>query len=138
MSKELLAIDDADLHLSILRKIAEQAGFTTTGAESVTVAKSLLRTRRFDCITLDLSLGEQSGIEVLALLYELRCRTPVIIISASQDAALNETIRIGKFLNVNLCASIPKPVNLALLRQTLAQVLDGAPGDELAMPASCS
>ena len=82
MSKELLAIDDADLHLSILRKIAEQSGFTTTGAESVSVAKHLLRTRKFDCITLDLSLGEQSGIEVLALLYELRCPTPVIIISA--------------------------------------------------------
>ena len=136
MSKELLAIDDADLHLSILRKIAEQSGFATTGAESVSVAKHLLRTRKFDCITLDLSLGEQSGIEVLALLYELRCPTPVIIISASEDAALNETVRIGKFLNVNLYAAIPKPVNLALLRQTLAQVFEGAPSEELATPAS--
>jgi len=133
MSQELLAIDDADLHLSILRKIAEQAGFNTTGAESVTVAKSLLRTRKFDCITLDLSLGEESGIEVLALLCELRSRTPVIIISGSDDAALNETVRIGKFLNVNLRASIPKPVNLALLRQTLAQIFDSAPIEEFAM-----
>jgi two-component system chemotaxis response regulator CheY len=136
MSKELLAIDDADLHLSILRKIAVQAGFNTTGAESVSAAKGLLRTRKFDCITLDLSLGEQSGIEVLALLYELRCPTPVIIISASNDAALNETVRIGKFLNVNLYASIPKPVNLAVLRQTLAQVFSGAPSEELEIPVS--
>ncbi len=135
MSKELLAIDDADLHLSILRKIADQTGFTTTGAESVAVAKTLLRTRKFDCITLDLSLGEQSGIEVLALLYELRCTTPVIIISGSNDAVLKETVRIGKFLNVNLYAAIPKPVNLPLLRQTLAQVLTGAPSEELATSA---
>jgi DNA-binding NtrC family response regulator len=136
MSKELLAIDDADLHLSILRKIAEQAGFNTTGAESASVAKSLLRTRTFDCITLDLSLGEQSGIEILALLYELRCRTPVIVISASNDAALNETVRIGKFLDLNLYAAIPKPVNLGLLRQTLAQVLNDAPSEEYAISAS--
>ena len=134
-SKELLAIDDADLHLSILRKIAAQAGFNTTGAASASEAKNLLRTRRFDCITLDLSLGEASGIEVLALLYELRCPTPVIIISASNDAALNETVRIGKFLDVNLFAAMPKPVNLAVLRQTLAQVFSGAPKEELEAPA---
>ena len=54
------------------------------------------------------------------------------MISASSDAALNETVRIGKFLDVNLYAAIPKPVNLGLLRQTLAQVFDGAPSEELA------
>jgi hypothetical protein len=31
VDNELLAIDDADLHLSIVRKIAAQAGFRTTG-----------------------------------------------------------------------------------------------------------
>ena len=85
---------------------------------------------------LDLSLGEQSGIEILALLYELRCRTPVIMISASSDAALIETVRIGKFLDLNLCAAIPKPVNLGLLRRILAEVLIDAPREELATPVS--
>ena len=136
MSRELLAIDDADLHLSILLKIAEQAGFNATGAASVSVAKSLLRTRTFDCITLDLSLGEQSGIEILTLLYELRCPTPVIIISGSNDAARDETLRIGKFLDVNLHAAIPKPVNLGLLRQTLAQIVNGVPSEKLATATS--
>ena len=83
MPDELLAIDDANLHLSIVRKIAAQAGFETTGASSVSEATGLLRQRTFGCITLDLSLGEQSGIAILRLLAEMKCPTPVILISGS-------------------------------------------------------
>ncbi len=45
MAKELLAIDDAGLHLSILRKIAARPGFASTGAACVGAAKHLLPTR---------------------------------------------------------------------------------------------
>jgi hypothetical protein len=70
--------------------------------------------------------------DVLAFLYEFGCPTPVIMISAAGDAALNETVRIGKFLDDNLDAAIPKPLDLGLLRQTRAQV----PSEELATSAS--
>jgi DNA-binding NtrC family response regulator len=124
MENELLAIDDADLHLSIVRKIAAQAGFRTTGANSVGAAAGLLRERTFDCITLDLSLGEQSGVEILKLLAGMKCRTPIIIVSGSGDLAREETIRIGNFLDLNLCPPIAKPINLAVLRSALAQIAD--------------
>ena len=83
MRNELLVIEDTNLHLSIVSKIASQAGFTTTGANSVGEAARLLRERSFDCITLDLSLGEESGVEVLKLLAEMKCRTPIIVVSGS-------------------------------------------------------
>jgi len=35
MRNELLVIEDADVHLSVLPKIAAQAGFNTTGVSSV-------------------------------------------------------------------------------------------------------
>jgi ActR/RegA family two-component response regulator len=76
MLSELLSIDDAILHLSIIRRIATRAGFRTTGASSVSEALHQLRTRSFDCITLDLSLGERSGTEILILLAELKSQTP--------------------------------------------------------------
>jgi DNA-binding NtrC family response regulator len=122
MRNELLAIDDADLHLSIVRKIATQVGFTTTGAASVSEATRLLHERTFDCITLDLSLGEQSGVEILKLLAEIKCRTPIIVVSGSGDAACEQTIGIGNFLDLNLCPPIPKPINLAVLRSTLTHI----------------
>ncbi len=135
MRNELLAIDDADLHLSIVCKIATQAGFGTTGAKSVGEASGLLRERIFDCITLDLSLGEQSGIEILKLLAEIKCRTPIIVISGSGDAVCEATMGIGNFFDLNLCPPIPKPINLAVLRNALTRIADETCRQKLATPA---
>jgi two-component system chemotaxis response regulator CheY len=80
--------------------------------------------RTFDCITLDLSLGEVSGIEVLQLLSNIKCPAPIIIISASGDKTCEATVEIGNFLNLNICAPIPKPINLATLRRALMRIAD--------------
>ncbi|WP_257169985.1 response regulator [Bradyrhizobium sp. SRS-191] len=122
MRNELLVIEDADVHLSILRKIAAQAGFNTTGVTSVEAAFDVLRSRHFDCVTLDLSLGERSGTEVLDRLAELKFRGPVLIISASQEDTLYESLRLGSFLELNVYPPLTKPINLTLLRQTLKQI----------------
>ena len=135
MRNELLVIDDANLHLSIVSRIATQAGFATTGASSVDEASKLLRQRTFDCITLDLSLGEHSGVEVLKLLAEMKCRTPIIVVSGSEDSVREETIKIGNFLDLNLCAPIPKPINLAILRGKLTQIADDIQKQKRATPA---
>jgi DNA-binding NtrC family response regulator len=135
MRKELLVIDDTNLHQSIVSRIATQAGFVTTGANTVGEATRLLRGRSFDCITLDLSLGEESGVEILQLLAELKCRTPVIVISGSENSVRDETVRIGNFLNLNLCPPIPKPIDLAALRNTLARIADDTQRQKLATPA---
>lgn len=135
MRSQLLAIDDAELHLTILRKIAAQAGFDVTGAGSVDAAASLLGGRTFDCITLDLSLGGQSGIEILKLLGRMECRTPVVIISASDNRALEDTVRIGSCFNLDLLPPIHKPIDLALLRQVLLKIAEDAERQRLAAAA---
>ena len=136
MHSELLVIEDTSLHLSIVTKIASQAGFTTTGANSVGEAARLLRERSFDCITLDLSLGEESGVDILRLLAEMKCRTPIIVVSGSGDEAREETLKIGNFLDLNLCPPIPKPINLAVLRNALAQIANDTQRQKLATPVS--
>jgi len=136
MHSELLVIEDTSLHLSIVSKIASQAGFTTTGANSVGEAARLLRERSFDCVTLDLSLGEESGVDILRLLAEMKCRTPIIVVSGSGDEAREETLKIGNFLDLNLCPPIPKPINLAVLRNALAQIANDTQRQKLATPVS--
>ncbi|CAL80595.1 putative response regulator receiver (CheY-like protein) [Bradyrhizobium sp. ORS 278] len=131
MRNELLVIEDADVHLSILRKIATQAGFMTTGVSSVDAACAILQDRHFDCVTLDLSLGERSGTEVLDCLSKLKFRGPVLIISASEDDALDASVRIGNFLELHVYPPFSKPINLTLLRQTLKQIANGADSQRL-------
>jgi DNA-binding response OmpR family regulator len=135
MRNDLLVIEDADLHLSILCKVAEQAGFTTTSARSVAEAATLLRQKVFDCITLDLSLGERSGVEILKLLGEIGCRTPIIIISASDDEARAVTRHVGSLLDLNLCPPIPKPINLSALRNALTRIAEETGKQKLAASA---
>ena len=127
MHHELLVIDDAALHLAVLCKIAEQVGFRATGAHSVAEASQLVHQRAFDCITLDLSLGEESGIEVLHELSKIKCPTPIIVISASGEQVCDETVRIGSRLNLNICSPIPKPIQLSALRKALTRIAEETP-----------
>ena len=122
MRNKLLAIDGAELHLSILRKIAEQVGFTATGAHSAVEANRLLSERTFDCITLDLSLGEESGLEVLRLLSQIKCRTPIFVISASGEQTCEATVKIGNSLKLDIRSPVPHPIHLAGLRKALTGI----------------
>jgi DNA-binding NtrC family response regulator len=131
MHNELLVIEDADVHLSILRKIAAQAGFKTTGVDSVEQAMTTLQKRSFDCITLDLNLGERCGTEILKLLAELKCRTPILIISASDDHTRDVVSCAAKIHGLNVYPPISKPVDLRALRQTLKQIADDAKRERL-------
>ncbi|WP_316167732.1 MULTISPECIES: response regulator [unclassified Bradyrhizobium] len=67
MRNELLVIEDAAVHVSILRKIAAQAGFNTTDVSSVDAASIVLQKRSLDCTMPELSLGKRPGTEVLEL-----------------------------------------------------------------------
>lgn len=118
----LLVIEDALIHRTIISKIGDKVGFVTRSASSVEAAEALLRTHEFDAITLDLALGEHVGLEVLRLLAELKSRSPIIIISVSDDAVLEETCRIGRSLDLNIWKPLRKPIDLRLLREMLEQI----------------
>jgi two-component system, chemotaxis family, chemotaxis protein CheY len=122
MSNRLLVIDDANIHRKILCRIGEKAGFVTSEAASFTEAAKLLHEWQFDCVTVDLSLGDRAGVEILHLLSEIKYLSPIIIISGAEDIVRDESFRIGRSLNLNLCAPVPKPVDLAALRETLVRI----------------
>lgn len=122
MSNRLLVIDDASIHRMILCKLAEKIGFSAIGAASFDEAAQLLRKSDFDCITLDLSLGDRAGVEVLKLLSELGSRVPVIVISGSETAVLDETMKIGKSMGLEIRSSISKPVDPSVFRDELMKV----------------
>src|SRR6185437_4903683 len=118
----LLVIEDALIHRTIISRIADKSGFSTVAASSIEAAAERLRSRDFDCITLDLSLGEEVGGEFLRLLADRKCQTPVIIISGSDAEVVEETSRLGRALDINLRTPLHKPIDLGLLRDMLEQI----------------
>ena len=122
--RRLLVIDDDASICAIIAKLGEKAGLVATIAASVEDATQALRAHRFDCITLDLTIGKNSGIELLRVLGEMACKTPVIVISGSMPSMRDLAAAVGNMMHLNILPPVPKPIDFTLLRTTLAGVVD--------------
>ena len=120
----LLVIDDDVIQRTIIAKLGMQTGYDSAGAASFAEAKTLLAQQKFDCITLDLSLGEDSGVLLLSAMVASDNRVPIIIISGAEEHILNSTMKIAQSLGLD-SQLLNKPLKLAKLRQALAQKRDG-------------
>jgi len=118
----LLVIDDDNLHRMIICRVAAKAGYAPAGAATYDEAAKLAQEAAFDCITLDLSLGAHAGVEMLRHLWVIGCKAPIIVISGCDGATCSETLKIAKSLNLNIWQSMPKPVDLAVLRLWFEQL----------------
>jgi DNA-binding response OmpR family regulator len=119
----LLIIEDESLQRGLISRIGSAAGFVPTISRSLDEAAAQLQESSFDCITLDLSLGGEHGItDGLRLLEKLHCKTPIIIVSGATSTQLQLTSSIGKSLKLNVCETISKPLDPAMLRKALANV----------------
>jgi two-component system invasion response regulator UvrY len=85
--KRILIIDDHEVVRDGVKKIFdEQPGEVTFGeANTRFEALQLARQQDWDLAVLDLSLGDQSGLDVLKELKELRPRLPVLILSMHSE-----------------------------------------------------
>jgi DNA-binding NtrC family response regulator len=122
----ILIVEDVAVHRMIICKVAEKAGFAVSEAENCEEVKGLLKVRDFDCVTLDLALGEQEGTDVMKYFHEIDFRAPIIIVSVSDFAAAQGALNFGQALGLNMLKPVEKPIDLARLREILAAVKIGA------------
>jgi len=118
----LLVIDDDHLHRMIICRVAAKAGCAVVAAASYEEAAELVQEMQFAGVTLDISLGAHAGVEVLRHLWVAGCKAPIIIISGCDDTVCRETMRVAKSLKLNVWDPVPKPVDLALLRNLFERV----------------
>jgi len=116
----LLVVDDDLVQRTIIGKIGSRLGYDTVVAPTFERAAELLRTDAFDVMTLDLSLGEHDGVELLRLAADLKLNAmPIVIISGCEERILNTTRRVGQALDLSLRSCLTKPLNLDHLREAL-------------------
>jgi len=119
----LLVIDDNVVQQSVIGKIGAKIGYDIVMVPDVPSAAAMLAERKFDVLTVDLSLGEHDGVELLWLIAERGLhKTPFLVISGADERLLNSTKRIADSLNLNLIGCLQKPVNSSELRSALHQV----------------
>jgi CheY-like chemotaxis protein len=121
----ILIVDDVPVHRMIICKMATKAGFSVSEAESREGVRRLIESTEFECATLDLSLGEQEGTEVLRDLFDSKFRAPILIVSGSDSIAAQSAFDFGRALGLNMIEPVGKPVDLAQLREILVRIEDG-------------
>ena len=124
----ILVIDDTRVHRMIICRIAEKAGLKPIEAESCADVVNVLSVATYCGVTLDLSLGERAGTEVIAELARYEFRSPIIIISGSDPQTADEAQRLGLSLGLNMGEPVPKPVDLAKLRRRFVELREAASG----------
>ena len=115
----LLVVDDDIVQRRIIAKIAAQAGHTVVEAGSVEEANAILESDAINCVTIDLSLGERSGVEVLSALGARARNVPVLIISGMPSDVLQSVTRYAAECGLVVHATFAKPLDLNKLRNSL-------------------
>jgi two-component system, chemotaxis family, chemotaxis protein CheY len=116
---QLLVVDDDAAQRRLISVAAKQAGHVVTVAQSCAEALTQLGNGRFDCVTLDLMLGD--GIQVLQAIADAKFAGSVIVISGMDAAHRSAARSYARSLGIDL-QSLPKPVDLAALRICLANL----------------
>lgn len=120
-SLRLLIVDDDSTQRMLIAAAAESAGHAVTLAPSCSEAIRQIQIARFDCVTLDLMLGDGDGIEVLQEMAKAKFTGSVIVISGMNAARRIAARACARSLGMEL-QSLPKPVDLAALRICLANL----------------
>lgn len=118
----VLVVDDDPIQRRVISRIAVQAGHSVREASSVEEASSIISSEAIDALTVDLSLGERSGAEILSALSRRVRGLPVLIISGMPDFVLQSATRCAEQGGLNVHATFAKPLDLARLRKALAEV----------------
>lgn len=118
---QLLVVDDDATQRSLISIAAKQAGHEITTAPSVAEAIEKLRAGRFDCVTLDLALEDGDGVDVLREMAKARFAGAVIVISGMDGKRRSSARSFARSVGIEL-QSLPKPLDLAALRISLANL----------------
>ena len=118
---QVLVIDDDPTHRVVICRLAEKIGYVATEAATVAEAAELIRTRRFDCMTLDLHMGAESGVELLEVMNARQAEVPVIVISSADDVERWEVLRVATLYGIRV-TEVPKPLKIGLLRDVFMEL----------------
>ena len=127
VKRRVLIVDDDKMHRAIYSSIANKMNYVVYVAPSPAEAFNALRAVDFDIVILDLMLGEDSGVDVLALMSSLPYKPRVLLVTGASDETIDETFNVGRQLGLEMFCPVRKPVNVALIRTMLRSMEIGAP-----------
>lgn len=119
MKRKVLVIDDDSVFADTLARSFQRQGFEALAAHSVLQALELARQTAFSDITLDLNMGESSGLLALAELRALQPQANVLVLTGY--ASIATTVQAIK-LGADNC--LAKPADMQSILAALDQSIE--------------
>jgi CheY-like chemotaxis protein/anti-sigma regulatory factor (Ser/Thr protein kinase) len=118
--QRILIVDDDQGTRHLIRATLSRGGYQTAMAKDGAHALSMLRTKRFDLLLLDVWMPRMTGLDLLERLQQRKSR-PRIVIMTSDDApeTLLKAVRRQAF------TYLPKPVEPQVLLEAVHDALTG-------------
>lgn len=118
--KKILAVDDTDLILELIRQHLEKDGYEVETSNDPEIAMQMVVDREYDLILLDIVMPVKNGVDVLKHIKKQKTNksTPVIMLTARDD--MNS---IRECLNNGALDYMTKPFNILSVKQRIAEIL---------------
>ncbi len=120
----LLVVDDEPAVLMSHTAILQRTGYEVTPASTAEQAIQLLSERSFDLLICDLSLGADSGLDVIAAAVRDHHAMPVVLMTGYSDALLPKELAEA---NITVVA---KPTNVPEFLETIRRLLRPGNGSD--------
>ena len=116
-SAELLLVEDHADTARVLTRILQSAGYQVWHAGTITAARELAGTRRFDLVVSDLGLPDGSGLELMRSLQQAHGLRGIALSGFGTDDDRAASAAAG------FAEHLTKPVDWPLLRDAIARLL---------------
>ncbi|MBI5648425.1 MAG: sigma-54-dependent Fis family transcriptional regulator [Ignavibacteriae bacterium] len=116
----ILIVDDEEAFCQTVAEILQHMGHKTIIRTNPVEALQLLHVQSVDLILLDIIMDEMNGLEVLTQIVQNWPEIPVIMITG-QSYSVPVALEAAKKGSYNF---LPKPIDLAMLKESVRQVLE--------------
>ena len=131
----ILAVDDNNSNLKIVKLFLKRAGIVPDTCDSGQKAIEMCREKKYDLILLDHMMPEPDGIETLRIIRSddstLNKETPAVVLTANAVAGSRQI-----YMEAGFADYLTKPIEAAVLEQTVKKYLPGDIVYEIMLPAS--
>ena len=117
-SGKIFIIDDETTIRLMFRTALETDGYDVEEAASVDEAMMGLQTEKYDLVILDLRLGEDNGLDVLAEMRRRGIQTPTLMITAY--GSIRNAVRAMQLGAIDF---LEKPIDPTALRKIVAEIV---------------
>jgi len=128
-TKHILAIDDDQPILQLLRSVGEACGVSVTATSDPEKFLSELKDNPPDLLFLDLVMPQFDGIEVLRTLAADGVEAKIILISGAENDLLERAQALAIAWGLNVIGAVAKPLDALNIRdRVLEATKDEEPG----------